>query len=112
MAQRPKETVKRPAARAKARKTAAPAASKVSKTSKTSARAASKTSPRAAAKATAPAGSADTRVRTLERERDALKRELETARQRIAALEENRSAVASRIDWIIESLTTVVEKNG
>ncbi len=41
-----------------------------------------------------------------------MKRELEAARQRIAALEENRSAVASRIDWIIESLTTVVEKNG
>ncbi len=52
------------------------------------------------------------RVKALEQERDRLKAELETARQRIAALEESRSAVASRIDWVIESLNGVVDKGG
>ncbi|MCC7253190.1 DUF4164 family protein [Hyphomicrobium sp.] len=53
----------------------------------------------------------DTRVKTLEQERDRLKGELEAARQRIAALEESRSLVASRIDWVIESLSSVVDRS-
>lgn len=57
------------------------------------------------------AGSADARVRALEQERDGLKLELEAARQRIAALEESRSLVASRIDWVIESLSGVVDRD-
>ena len=58
------------------------------------------------------AATPEARVRALEQERDVLKRELEAARQRIAALEESRSIVASRIDWIIESLSNVVDRNG
>lgn len=54
---------------------------------------------------------AEQRVKALEQERDSLKNELETARQRIAALEESRSLVASRIDWVIESLSGVVDRS-
>lgn len=54
--------------------------------------------------------SPETRVKALEQERDRLQAELEAARQRIAALEESRSAVASRIDWVIESLGAVVDR--
>jgi len=51
------------------------------------------------------------RVSALEAERDTLKRELEAARQRIVALEESRAEVASRIETVIGSLTTLsVEK--
>ncbi|MFA5948728.1 MAG: hypothetical protein WC807_00435 [Hyphomicrobium sp.] len=51
------------------------------------------------------------RVSALEAERDTLKRELEAARQRIAALEESRVQVANRIETVIGSLTTLsVEK--
>jgi predicted nucleic acid-binding Zn-ribbon protein len=57
------------------------------------------------------AGSADQRIKALEQERDRLEADLEAARQRIAALEESRSAVASRIDWVIESLSGVVDRN-
>ncbi len=59
----------------------------------------------------AAAQSPETRVKALERERDMLKAELESARQKIAALEESRSAVANRIDWVIESLSGVVDRN-
>jgi predicted nucleic acid-binding Zn-ribbon protein len=57
------------------------------------------------------AASGDARIKALEQERDRLKAELEEARQRIAALEESRSAVASRIDWVIESLSGAVDRN-
>jgi hypothetical protein len=58
-----------------------------------------------------PASSTDARIKALEQERDGLKGELDAARQRIAALEESRSAVASRIDWVIESLNGVVDRD-
>jgi hypothetical protein len=61
-------------------------------------------------KAPAAATSVDARLKAVEQERDGLKVELEAARQRIAALEESRSLVASRIDWVIESLTGVVDR--
>ena len=54
----------------------------------------------------------DARLKALEQERDSLKAELDAARKRIAALEESRDVVASRIDWVIESLTGVVDKGG
>jgi chromosome segregation ATPase len=54
----------------------------------------------------------ETHVKALEQERDLLKAELEAARQRIASLEESRSAVASRIDWVIESLHGVIDADG
>ena len=50
------------------------------------------------------------RVKALEDECARVKAELEAARIRIAALEESRSAVASRIDWVIESLNGIVER--
>jgi hypothetical protein len=53
----------------------------------------------------------EARVRALEQECNRLKSELETARQRIAALEESRSLVAARIDGVIESLGGVVDRN-
>ncbi|WP_295559087.1 hypothetical protein [uncultured Hyphomicrobium sp.] len=59
---------------------------------------------------TAAPGTADQRIKALEQERDGLKGELEAANQRIAALEESRSLVASRIDWVIESLSGVVDR--
>jgi chromosome segregation ATPase len=54
----------------------------------------------------------EARAKALERERNGLKTELEAARARIAVLEESRSHVASRIDWIVDSLNSLVEKNG
>jgi predicted nucleic acid-binding Zn-ribbon protein len=82
MAQRAKDKAKRPAGRLKEQASPAPAAQP-----------------------------ADARIKALEQERDHLKAELETARQRIAALEESRTAVASRIDWVIESLSGAVDRN-
>jgi chromosome segregation ATPase len=61
-------------------------------------------------RATPQAGTADARVRTLERECERLKRELEAARRRIVALEESRNLVAARIDGVIESLSGVVDR--
>jgi hypothetical protein len=49
------------------------------------------------------------RVAALEAERDGLLRELEAAKARIAALEEARSEVASRIDGVIASLGSISE---
>jgi cell division septum initiation protein DivIVA len=82
MVQRVKDKAKRPAVRLKEQASPAPAATR-----------------------------GDTRVKALEQECERLKAELETARQRIAALEESRSAVASRIDWVIESLSGTVDRN-
>jgi hypothetical protein len=53
----------------------------------------------------------ESRARALERERDGIKADLEAARARIAALEESRSQVANRIDWIIDSLNSLMDKN-
>jgi len=53
----------------------------------------------------------ESRARALERERDGIKTELEAARARIAALEESRSQVANRIDWIIDSLNSLMDKS-
>ena len=60
--------------------------------------------------ATAAPPRLETRIKALEQERDRLKSDLEAARLRIAALEESRSAVANRIDWVIERLGGVVER--
>ncbi|MGQ0674088.1 MAG: hypothetical protein ACT4N2_14600 [Hyphomicrobium sp.] len=46
----------------------------------------------------------EARAKTLERERDDLKSELEQARARIAALEQSRAEAANRIAWVIDSL--------
>ncbi|AHB50115.1 hypothetical protein W911_08380 [Hyphomicrobium nitrativorans NL23] len=57
-----------------------------------------------------PPARLETRIKSLEQERDRLKSDLEAAHMRIAALEESRSAVANRIDWVIERLGGVVER--
>lgn len=49
-------------------------------------------------------------VGALEQERDALKRELDAAKARIAELEQAREQVLNRIDWIIDSLHNLTEK--
>lgn len=52
----------------------------------------------------------EARARTLERERDGLKSELETARARIRTLEDARAQAVNRIDWVIDSLQNVLDK--
>ena len=54
----------------------------------------------------------EARVKLLERERDALKSELEAARARIASLEESRRQAANRIDWVIDALHGLIDKDG
>jgi sugar-specific transcriptional regulator TrmB len=56
------------------------------------------------------ASDAGIRVAALEAERDRLKERLAEAEARIAELERTRTAVVNRIDWIIDSLTSTVEK--
>ena len=46
----------------------------------------------------------------VEAERDRLKASLEKAEARIAELESSRSAVVNRIDWLIDSLGSALEK--
>lgn len=99
MAQKVKAKAKRPTSRAR---------------SKAPSKAASKRAPAAAKTAASSADGApsrlETRIKSLEQERDRLKSDLEAAHLRIAALEENRSTVANRIDWVIERLGGVVER--
>lgn len=45
----------------------------------------------------------------LESERDRLLAELEKAESRIRALEEGRDQVLNRIDWVIDSLRSLIE---
>lgn len=52
----------------------------------------------------------EARTKALERERDALKAELELARARVAVLEESRSQAVNRIDWVIDSLHNLSER--
>lgn len=50
------------------------------------------------------------RLAVAEAERDRLKASLEQAEARIAALEASRAIVVNRIDWLIDSLGTALEK--
>lgn len=60
-----------------------------------------------------PAGEGETarnpRIAALEQERDRLAAELAAAKARIAKLEEARSQVVNRIDWVIDSLHNLIE---
>ncbi len=58
----------------------------------------------------APASDAAQRLALVEAERDRLKASLEEAEARIAALEASRAHVVNRIDWLIDSLGTALEK--
>lgn len=53
----------------------------------------------------------DAKLKALEQERDTLKAELEAARVRIAALDQSRRQAADRIEWIIDSLTGLIDKD-
>ncbi len=59
--------------------------------------------------APAASGPANDTRSEIERERDILKAELETARAEIAALQQQRDQIVNRIDWIIDSLHTLLE---
>ncbi|HRN89721.1 DUF4164 family protein [Hyphomicrobium sp.] len=100
MAPRAKEKVKRASSRTRSKTPAAAKAPAAPKTAAATKRADS----------AAPPARLETRIKSLEQERDRLKSDLEAARMRIAALEESRSAVANRIDWVIERLGGVVER--
>lgn len=50
------------------------------------------------------------RVIRLETERDRLKAQLEKAESRIRELEESREQVVNRIDWVIDSLRSLVDE--
>jgi hypothetical protein len=64
---------------------------------------------RTSEKEKAPGRGRASRPTSLERERDELRAELEAARQRITALEAQRSQAIDRIDWVIDSLQHMVE---
>jgi hypothetical protein len=49
-------------------------------------------------------------IKALERERDRLKAQLQETKERLARLEESRTEVVNRIDWVIDSLHNVLEK--
>lgn len=53
----------------------------------------------------------EAKIKALEKERDGLKAELEAARLRIAALDQSRRQAADRIEWIIDSLNGLVDKD-
>ncbi len=51
----------------------------------------------------------ETRITSLEKERDRLKAQLEVAGERITSLEQGRDDVVNRIDWVIDSLHNAIE---
>ncbi|HWK39829.1 MAG TPA: hypothetical protein VNR88_13005 [Hyphomicrobium sp.] len=88
-----------------AKKAAAPSAKSARKPSAKKTAAASK--PPAAAKLSAANG----KVEALELERDQLKEQLADAMAQIARLQEARDEAVNRIDWAIDSLHNVLEKD-
>lgn len=50
------------------------------------------------------------RVIRLESERDRLQAQLEKAERRIRELEDSREQVVNRIDWVIDSLRSLVDE--
>ncbi len=50
------------------------------------------------------------RLAAVEAERDRLKARLEEAEARISELEKSRTLVVNRIDWLIDKLSTALEK--
>lgn len=92
---------KQPASRGAAPKKAAAASKKARSTSKPSGK-------RAAASVLDPPALM-ARVVKLESERDRLLAALEKAESRIRALEEGRDQVLNRIDWVIDSLRSLID---
>lgn len=54
--------------------------------------------------------SVEARIRALEAERDRLMAELAAARTRISDLERSREQIVNRIDWVIDSLHSLLEE--
>jgi hypothetical protein len=68
--------------------------------------------PRVKAKGRPAGGTLADRLALVERERDALKAELERSRSRLRLLEETQSQVHDRIAWALDSLHTILEGKG
>ena len=68
--------------------------------------------PRAKAKDGPPGGVLADRLAAVERERDALKDELEHSRSRLRLLEETQSQVRDRIAWALDSLHSILRGKG
>lgn len=99
---------KQPAPRGAASKKASAADTKAR--GRAAGRSKSPANPAAAEGASAPdAGTMLARIAKLESERDRLRGELEKAEIRIRALEEGRDQVLNRIDWVIDSLKSLIE---
>ncbi len=64
------------------------------------------------AKDGATVGTLAERLAAVERERDALKEELERSRTRIRTLEESHAKVRDRIAWSLDSLHNILEGKG
>jgi hypothetical protein len=67
---------------------------------------------RAKAKDGKAAGSLAERLAAVERERDALKGELDRSRSRLRLLEESHAKVRDRIAWALDSLHNILEGKG
>ena len=52
----------------------------------------------------------EARIQALEAERDRLMAELKAAQTRIADLERTREQVVNRIDWVIDSLHSLIDE--
>lgn len=63
----------------------------------------------AASGAVSPAGDLDARLAVLAGERDAALAELAQAKAEIAALHAARAQVVDRIDWVVDSLKSMLE---
>lgn len=68
--------------------------------------------PRVKSKDEPARGSLADRLAAVERERDALKDELERSKSRLRVLEENQSQVRDRIAWALDSLHSILEGKG
>ncbi len=51
----------------------------------------------------------EARIKSLEKERNRLKAQLEVAGARVTILEQGRDDAVNRIDWVIDSLHNVIE---
>jgi hypothetical protein len=67
---------------------------------------------RGKAKAAAPDGTTSQRLAAVERERDALRAELEQLEERLRLMEKNHAAVRDRIAWALDSLHNILQGKG
>ena len=67
---------------------------------------------KAKAAAPVPDGTAQQRLAAVERERDALRAELEQLEERLRLMEKNHAAVRDRIAWALDSLHNILQGKG